>query len=244
MSSMDTGCYTTSLPVLSLVKPAFLSLKRQGAELRHSKHGLPNPKKRYKQHYRNLVAQNAWIRANLLDALGNYKYCSACIINTLGIGSQWLVHQKIDQAARDSYSACPYEQTDVVNDRLENFIVRPEGVDNFVHWWATDQNTDQVKVWYPHAQHGLARKLQTWKNVQSGRIFYCLWMKLVIRMVGMQAVLGPNTTFHRSSPELVKQQSQRKTVTRKQVIPFFVSSIGLKKSRIKRDALNVQLFGG
>jgi len=135
-------------------------------------------------------------------------------------------------------------KSDVVNDRLENFIVRPEGVDNFVHWWATDQNTDQVKVRYPHAQHGMARKLQTWKNVQSGRIFYCLWMKIVIRMVGMHAVLGPNTTFHQSSPELVKQQSQRKTVARKQVIPFFVSSIGLKKSRIKRDALNVQLFGG
>ena len=42
--------------------------------------------------------------------------------------------------------------------RLENFIVRPEGVDNLVHWWATVQNTDQVKVRYPHAQHGLVRK--------------------------------------------------------------------------------------
>ena len=42
--------------------------------------------------------------------------------------------------------------------RLENFIVRPEGVDNFVHWWATVQKTDQVKVRYPHAQHGLVRK--------------------------------------------------------------------------------------
>jgi len=68
--------------------------KLQGAELRHSKHVLPNPKKRSKQHYRILVTQNAWIRANLLDALGNYKYCSACIINTSGIGSQWLVHQR------------------------------------------------------------------------------------------------------------------------------------------------------
>jgi len=67
---MDTGCYTTCLPVLSLAKPAFLSLKRQGAELRHSKRVLPNPKKRYKQHYRNLVAQNTWIRVNLFNALG------------------------------------------------------------------------------------------------------------------------------------------------------------------------------
>ena len=87
-SSMDTDRCFTCLPVLALLKPAFLSLTQQGAELRHSKCILPNPKKWDKQHYRNSVAQSAWIRANLFDALGNYKYCSACIINTLGIGSR------------------------------------------------------------------------------------------------------------------------------------------------------------
>ena len=128
--------------------------------------------------------------------------------------------------------------------RLENFIVRPEGVDNFVHWWATVQKTDQVKVRYPHVQHGLARKPSNLEKRSIREDFLLLWMKIVIQTVGMQAVLGSNTTFHQNSLELVKQQSQRRTVTRKQVIPFFVSSIGLKKSRIKRDALNVQLFGG
>ena len=34
-------------------------------------------------------------------------------------------------------------KSDVVSDRLENFIVMPEGVDNFVRWLATIQNTDQ-----------------------------------------------------------------------------------------------------
>ena len=33
--------------------------------------------------YRNLVAQNAWMSSNLFDALGNYKYCSACIVSVL-----------------------------------------------------------------------------------------------------------------------------------------------------------------
>ena len=92
-------------------------------------------------------------------------------------------------------------------------------------------------VWY--------ESLQTWKSVQSGRIFYCLWMKIVIQTVGMQAVLGPNTTFHQSSPKLVKQQSQRKTVTRKQVSQSLLREFNWsQKSRIKRDALNVPLFGG
>ena len=59
----------TCIPVLSQLKPAFVSLVRQGAELRHSKRVLPHQKKPDKQHYRNLVAQNAWIRANLFDAL-------------------------------------------------------------------------------------------------------------------------------------------------------------------------------
>ena len=54
------------VPVLSQLKPAFVSLVRQGAEFRHSKRVLPHPKNTDKQRYRNLVAQNAWIRANLM----------------------------------------------------------------------------------------------------------------------------------------------------------------------------------
>ena len=53
------------VPVYTHLKAAFLSLKRQGAELRHSKQVLPNPKKPDNEYYRNLVARNAWIRANL-----------------------------------------------------------------------------------------------------------------------------------------------------------------------------------
>ena len=33
-------------------------------------------------------------------------------------------------------------KSDVVSDRLENFIAMPEGIDNFVRWLATIQNTD------------------------------------------------------------------------------------------------------
>ena len=49
-------------------------------------------------------------------------------------------------------------KSEVINDRLQNFVVMPEGIDNFMQWWDTVQDTDQVKVRYPHEQHGLSRK--------------------------------------------------------------------------------------
>lgn len=49
-------------------------------------------------------------------------------------------------------------KSEVVNDHIEKFVVLPEGVDNFESWWATAEDTDQVKVRYSHAQHGLALK--------------------------------------------------------------------------------------
>ena len=105
--------------------------------------------------YRNLVAQNAWIRANLFDALGNYKYC---ILQTLDIGSQRLARQR---SIKQREAHTPFKhmsKSEVIIDRLQSFVVMPEGTENFMQWWDTVQNTDQVKVRYPHEQHGLSRK--------------------------------------------------------------------------------------
>ncbi len=49
-------------------------------------------------------------------------------------------------------------KSDVAVNRLEKFVVLPDGVDNFKVWWATVEGTDLVKVHYPHSQHGLALK--------------------------------------------------------------------------------------
>ena len=126
--------------------------------MRHSKRVLPHPKKPDKQHYRNLVAQNAWIRANLFDALGNYKYCSACILQTLGIGSQRLAHQRSIKQREALTPLVHMSKSDVINNRLQDCVVMPEGIDNFNHWWSTILDPDQVQVRYPHDQHGLSRK--------------------------------------------------------------------------------------
>ena len=116
-SSRSGGC-TTCAPVLETCKHAFQSLVRHGAELRHCKNVLPNPKKPHVQHYRNLVRQNAWIRSNLFDALGNYKYCSTCIISTLGIGSQRLTHQRSVKQHEAHIPIVDMSKSSIVNDHL------------------------------------------------------------------------------------------------------------------------------
>ena len=156
-STRSGGC-TTCAPVLETCKHAFQSLIRQGAELRHCKNVLPNPKKPDVQHYRNLVKQNAWIRSNLFDALGNYKYCSACIISILGIGSQRLLHQRSIKQREAHIPIVDMSKSSNANDRLEEYVVMPPEADNFKKWWDTLADTELVKVRYPHDQHGLARK--------------------------------------------------------------------------------------
>ena len=92
-STTESSC-TNCKPVLEKLLPTFQAFTRRDIELRHRKRVLPNPRKPDKQHYRNLVAQNEWIRGNLFDALGNYRFCQACISETLQVGSQRLAHQR------------------------------------------------------------------------------------------------------------------------------------------------------
>ena len=85
---------TSCKPALEKLLPVFQSFVRSDIELRHRKRVLPEPRKPDKLHFRNLVAQNEWIRNNLFDGLGNYCYCQACITEVYGIGSQRLAHQR------------------------------------------------------------------------------------------------------------------------------------------------------
>ena len=81
-SSSSPQCLSCT-PVLEKVKGIFNSFVCRDQELRHSKRVLPEPRKPDKLNYCNLVAQNHWIRSNLFDALGNYKYCQKCITRVL-----------------------------------------------------------------------------------------------------------------------------------------------------------------
>ena len=154
-----TGSTCTSCkPVLEKLLPTFQTFTRRDIELRHRKRVLPNPRKPDKQHYRNLVAQNEWIRGNLFDALGNYRYCQACISETLQVGSQRLARQRTIKRRQALIPLLPMTKSDVISNRLEEKVVMPEGQDNFKEWWPTLTETDIVNVHYPHESHGLARK--------------------------------------------------------------------------------------
>lgn len=78
-------CITCS-EALSRVQQLFFLSKRQGSEIKRRQ----VPKNQDKQHYRNLVVQNEWLHANVLDAMGNYLYSQQCITAALQISnSTW-----------------------------------------------------------------------------------------------------------------------------------------------------------
>ena len=122
-----------------------------------------------KSHYRNLVAQNEWIRSNLFDALGNYKFCQSCINSVLEIGTQRLAHQWTIKRRQALLPKVTMTKSDVINKHLEEMVVMPESEDNFKKWWPSQVDTDVVDVRYPHESHGLARKPSNYskKSVQD-----------------------------------------------------------------------------
>ena len=77
---------TLALPVSLLLKSCNLSefFVISDVELGHRKRVLPEPRKSVKAHCYNLVVQNEWIRSNLFDGPGNYRYCQACITKVYG----------------------------------------------------------------------------------------------------------------------------------------------------------------
>lgn len=149
---------TSCKPALEKMLDVFQSFVRSDIELRHRKRVLPEPRKPDKLHFRNLVAQNEWIRNNLFDGLGNYCYCQACITEVYGIGSQRLAHQRSVKRRQCLISLVPMTKSDVISNKLEKCVVMPDNQDNFKKWWPTLSGTDVVNVNYPHESHGLARK--------------------------------------------------------------------------------------
>lgn len=158
LSLRNPGPCSSCKPALEKLKPVFESFVRSDVELRQRKRVLLEPRKPDKLHYRNLVARNDWIRSNLFDGLGNYRYCHASIIEVYGIGSQRLAHQRTVKCRLGLIPLVPMTKSDVVANKLEGRVVMPENQDNFKKWWPKLANTDVVNVSYPHESHGLARK--------------------------------------------------------------------------------------
>lgn len=59
---------------LSGIAAGFCKLNQQGTELKKRKSRLPHPKHPERDHYRDINAQNEWLRGNVFDAMGNYMF--------------------------------------------------------------------------------------------------------------------------------------------------------------------------
>ena len=70
---------------LARVAEGFHRLRHQGTELKKRVKILPHPKHPERTHYRNIIAQNEWLRANVFDSMGNYLFCQECIVKGLRI---------------------------------------------------------------------------------------------------------------------------------------------------------------
>ena len=209
------GPCTSCKPALEKLQPVFDSFVRSDHELRHSKMVLPEPKKPDKTHYRNLVAHNEWIRSNLFDDLGNYRYCQSCITEVYGIGSQRLAHQRSVIRKQGLIPLVSMTKSDVVSNKLEGRVVMPDSQDNFKKWWPTLSDTDVVNVSYPHESHGLARKHSNSAKV-TVREQFLDFVDNNSQPNGKQASSsGALFYFLPSSLELVSPRNQRKSMARK-----------------------------
>ena len=93
-SKWDENVCKSCTPVLEKYCTAFKDMKRQGSELKQRKLINPHRKQADKEHYRDLVKQNEWLRNNIFDAAGNYLFCCRCVHYGMGISFQRLARQR------------------------------------------------------------------------------------------------------------------------------------------------------
>ena len=80
-------------PVLFQYADIYRQLVHQRTELMKKKKVNPNPKTPG-THYRDVKAQNEWLRENVFDAMGNYLFCCACVRIAFGISKQRIARQR------------------------------------------------------------------------------------------------------------------------------------------------------
>ena len=138
---------------------AFNDIGRHGKERSKRCKGYPDPKKSNTRKYRNVRAENAWIRENLFDAHGNYRYCHYCILAYINVHSERLAKQRKIKQKQAQEPVREMKKVDVENERLMDYVLMPEGpCESFHAWWKKLDTAAPVKVRYPHERHGLAGK--------------------------------------------------------------------------------------
>ena len=123
-------------PVLQKYSSTFHGLKQQGSELKKRKHLHPQPKVPNREHYRDLVKQNLWIRNNIFDSMGNYLFCCNCVHMGLGISYQRLARQRKVKQSEHKNPIMKMKKTEAIDKDLGQYVVMPQDVDlSFIQWW-------------------------------------------------------------------------------------------------------------
>ena len=115
---------------------AFHQLKHRGSELKKRKQKLPNPKHPDRPHYRNLILQNEWLRANVFDSVGNYLFCQECVKKALKISSQRLARQRSVKRSANTTPLFKMKKSEIEAEKLTAFAVVPAMLDvTSKTWW-------------------------------------------------------------------------------------------------------------
>ena len=171
-STWNKNVCKSCAPVLEKYATTFREMKRQGSELKRRKLINPHPKKQDKEHYRDLVKQNDWIRNNIFDATGNYLFCCRCVHHGLGISFQRLARQRKIKKKQFSEPLRSFTKSEVISKNLGQNVVMPEGCDiSFMAWWKQLDNSSTVMVRYPHERHGSAGRVSHAAKVNTKQEF-------------------------------------------------------------------------
>ena len=142
------------LTVLSRYKTTFEGLVHTGSTRKSRISQNPHPKRVNVQPYRDLQAQNTWLRNNIFDSMGNYLFCCRCVCIAFCISPQRLSRQRKVKQAQFQKPTVEMLKTDVEQQNLGQYVVMPNHCDTgFGEWWRSLPTTTKVLVRYPHEQH-------------------------------------------------------------------------------------------
>ena len=157
---------------LSGIAVGFCKLRQQGTELKKRKSRLPHPKHPERDHYRDINAQNEWLRGNVFDAMGNYMFCHECIKKALKVSSQRLTRQRNVKRKVFQQPVSQMKKNEVDEQKLTSFVLMPDGIDTaFTKWWSSLPDDHTVNIRYPYERHGLCGRTSNSAKVDAKKEF-------------------------------------------------------------------------
>ena len=104
-------------------------------------------------------AQNAWLRSNVFDAMGNYLFCVKCVCAAFHVSPQRLSRLREVKRAQFQTPTVEMLKSEVEKERLSAYVLMPSSCDTcFAVWWRSLETSAAVTVRYPHERHGHSGK--------------------------------------------------------------------------------------